>query len=120
MDVEAPEPHSSLEVALQLAGQSGIQVALANPCFELWVMLHFESVTAYHSSRQMQAILEHRNHCGYSICGKSIDYQSLRDRYATARANALDLRRDSSRRYQSNPWTDIDELAERIRRGMAT
>ncbi|HBF80999.1 MAG TPA: hypothetical protein DD420_14035 [Streptomyces sp.] len=40
IDVEAPTPHSSLSDALRLAERHGIEVALTNPCFELWILLH--------------------------------------------------------------------------------
>lgn len=117
MDVEAPEPHARLRDALLLAKEHEVHVALANPCFELWLMLHFEAVTAYHDSRQMQSALECSNHCKYSGRQKSIEYSVFRDKYPAARVNAQNLRRDPGRTYQSNPWTDIDELAERIRYG---
>ncbi|MFF2329165.1 MULTISPECIES: RloB family protein [unclassified Streptomyces] len=46
IDVEAPVPHEGLADALKLAGQHGIEVALTNPCFELWLLLHFKDVSA--------------------------------------------------------------------------
>lgn len=32
--------------ALKLAGRGGIRLAISNPCFELWLLLHFENCTA--------------------------------------------------------------------------
>ncbi|MRH93014.1 RloB domain-containing protein [Nocardia sp. SYP-A9097] len=116
IDVEAPQPHACLDQALQLAKQNGVGVAFANPCFELWVMLHFESVTAHHDSSRMQAVLEGKGHCGYNARAKSIQYGSLRGKYETARMNAMNLRLDPLSDYRWNPWTDIDELVERVKK----
>ena len=41
-DVEAPEPHASFNQAVELARQHNIRCGITNPCFELWLILHFE------------------------------------------------------------------------------
>ena len=46
-DVEWPRHHPNLEKALQLADAHGVRVAVSNPCFELWLLLHFQDQTAY-------------------------------------------------------------------------
>ena len=45
-DVEWPQNHPNLKRALVLARESGVRVAVSNPCFELWLALHFEDQTA--------------------------------------------------------------------------
>ncbi len=40
-DVEAPTPHARLNDAVQMARDNGIKVAISNPCFELWLVLHY-------------------------------------------------------------------------------
>jgi len=45
IDVEAPRPHKTLAQALNKASGNGMQVALTNPCFEFWYILHFEKYT---------------------------------------------------------------------------
>ena len=40
-DVEAPTPHARLHEAVQMARDNGINVAISNPCFELWLVLHY-------------------------------------------------------------------------------
>lgn len=42
-DVDA---HPNLAQAVNEARQSGISVAVSNPCFELWLILHYEDRTA--------------------------------------------------------------------------
>ena len=38
-DVEWPQNHPNLKRALALARESGVRVAVSNPCFELWLAL---------------------------------------------------------------------------------
>ena len=40
-DVEWPINHPYLEEAIDRARRDGIQIAVSNPCFELWLILHF-------------------------------------------------------------------------------
>lgn len=46
-DVEWPQNHPNLKQAVQLAENHGIRLAVSNPCFELWLILHFEDQTAF-------------------------------------------------------------------------
>lgn len=46
-DVEWPANHPGLREALDLARQNGIEVAVSNPCFELWLALHFDAHTRW-------------------------------------------------------------------------
>lgn len=41
-DVEWPRNHPGLGEALQQAHMNGIKLAVSNPCFELWLILHFQ------------------------------------------------------------------------------
>ena len=46
MDVEAPVSHESLPRALDKARGNCLRVALSNPCFEYWYLLHFRKTSA--------------------------------------------------------------------------
>ncbi|HET9079051.1 MAG TPA: RloB domain-containing protein [Trebonia sp.] len=41
-DVEWPRNHQGLKEALHQARVNGIKLAVSNPCFELWLILHFQ------------------------------------------------------------------------------
>lgn len=41
-DVEWPRNHPRLAEAIQQARNNNINLAISNPCFELWLILHFE------------------------------------------------------------------------------
>lgn len=46
-DVEWPKNHPDLRRALDLARSSGVKVAVSNPCFELWLALHFQDCSRW-------------------------------------------------------------------------
>lgn len=46
-DVEWPRNHPGLSEARARAEVSGVRLAISNPCFELWLALHFENRTAW-------------------------------------------------------------------------
>ena len=46
-DVEWPRNHPGLKEAMEQARQNNVEVAVSNPCFELWLILHFQDHTAW-------------------------------------------------------------------------
>jgi hypothetical protein len=46
-DVEWPRNHPGLGEAIQQARTNGIKLAVSNPCFELWLILHFQDCAAW-------------------------------------------------------------------------
>ena len=46
-DVEWPRNHPNLHEAIDRARAGGVELAISNPCFELWLALHFEDQTAW-------------------------------------------------------------------------
>lgn len=107
------DEHPFIPEAKQKAAANGIRIAMSNPSFELWLMLHF----GYHSapiSRQ-----DARRACERAIAGyeKHIPGDVIYPRLDTAIANAKQLThwqetRDAS---GSNPSTDVYQLIERLR-----
>jgi hypothetical protein len=53
-DVEWPKNHPNLKRAVQLADQHGIRLAISNPCFELWLILHYEHQAAFMSTKEAE------------------------------------------------------------------
>jgi hypothetical protein len=87
-DVEWPENHPHLQAAVELARTHDIKLAISNPCFELWLILHFEDHRRWLSNREAstrRALLDRTS-------GKGVDgtvYMSQRY-IAGQRAAALD------------------------------
>ncbi|MGW0859007.1 RloB family protein [Streptomyces sp. NPDC002690] len=115
IDVEAPVPHPTLPEALRLAERNGIGVVRSDPCFELWLLLHFQDSFGYLTSDQAQRTLEKLGVCGYSSNRKHLDFEALRTGHADARGRAQALRERATKVAEGravNPWTDVDRLVE--------
>jgi RloB-like protein len=55
-DVEWPKNHPGLLEAVQQAHANGIHLAISNPCFELWLILHFQDHTAWLDNNQARRL----------------------------------------------------------------
>jgi hypothetical protein len=93
-DVEWPLQHPNLDEALRLADEHGIRLAVSNPCFELWLILHFQDQTAFLNtadSERKSRKLDRR-------AGKRIDADMYMELRGAATRRALQL----SRRHKQN------------------
>ena len=113
------DEHENLPQALEEARQSGIRVAVSNPCIEFWLVLHAREQTAYIDRHVVQRLA---SELGLAD-GKRIPdsaRQALVEGFETARqrARALDERHDGDGRPpRSNPSTDVWQLVDRLRDG---
>lgn len=121
IDVESP-PHARLQDALTLAREEDIRVALTNPCFDLWILLHFADVTAHVLPRALQKRIEKETACGFTAQHKHLRYEALDGLHqaAAGRAEAIRRRAEQMGRCDpltANPWVDIDRMVAELRRG---
>ncbi|GLZ38577.1 RloB family protein [Actinokineospora sp. NBRC 105648] len=93
-DVEWPQHHPNLKQAIHLAEQHGVRLAISNPCFELWLLLHFTDQTAFLNTDDA----ERRSRALEGRAGKRIDA----DRYMTSRAIAAERAARLSWRHQED------------------
>lgn len=100
-DVEWPKNHPNLRHAILLAGRHGIRVAISNPCFELWLILHFEDQTAFMSTGDA----ERRSRSLDGRTGKRIDA----DRYMERRHQAARRAASLTKRHERNQTTFPDD-----------
>jgi len=113
-DVEWPKQHPNLADAIQLAGKEGIPVAVSNPSFELWLVLHHKDHRSYLDTNQ--AIQERKKIDGAG--NKNLDpnlYLNFRS-VASARAQSLTSRheKDGNRMPHDNPSSNVYELVTAI------
>ncbi|MFI7433292.1 RloB family protein [Micromonospora haikouensis] len=110
-DVEAPRAHSRLAPALALAARHDIKCAISNPCFEVYLLLHYEELTAYLTTAEASRRLE-QHPCGYSLRGKQVDFEALRPGHAEAfgRAARLDRLHLGKPVATRNPSTSVPGL----------
>ena len=103
------DEHENLANAMEEARQSSIKVAVSNPCFELWLILHVREQTAYISRQGVQRLSDE---LGLSDGKRIADAarNTLLEAFPTAaeRAQALDRRHAGNNSpARSNPSTDV-------------
>src|SRR5262249_27212226 len=106
------DSHPKLADAFQQARDNGIELAISNPCFELWLLLHFREQTAHIERHKVGAML--RTHLrGYK---KRADFNKLKEGYADAvnREKGLTSRCEQNGAAGANPSTGVYKLTERI------
>lgn len=111
-DVESPTPHGALDRAVALADRNNITCGITNPCFELWLILHFQEqrgwLTSDEACDRLMAL-----ECGYDKHGKAFNYELCKNsrETAAARADALGTGyEDAASLRDWNPWTSVQEL----------
>ena len=108
------DEHPNLMEAKQQAKDNGIMLAISNPCFELWAILHFRNQRAHIERGAL------RKECQKFIPGyeKHLPVSKLLPRYNAAlrRAQELDSWQQSRGCDGENPSTGVYKLTEQIRR----
>ena len=107
------DEHKRLPAALQQARDNGINMAVSNPSFELWALLHFADQTA-HIEREKARALCKKHMPRYD---KELPCDVLMPRYPDARQRAVKLEQwhESRDTAGSNPSTGVYLLVEQIR-----
>lgn len=114
------DDHQTYHDALQLAESLDKQLknnqkepvrfsAVASvPCFELWLLLHFQDVFAPYHRNQVNTLL--RNHLPGYEKGMKTAWQDTSWNWETAAARDQQLRQSYSRRSGTDPYTDVDTV----------
>ncbi|MEU5903876.1 RloB family protein [Micromonospora sp. NPDC047467] len=117
IDVEAPptHTHARLDAALRLAARHGIICVVSNPCFELYLLLHYQDVSAYLTTEEAGRLLE-KHPCGYRRRGKLLNFEALQPGRAEAHRRAARLDRSHAGQPvpARNPWTSVPDLVTEL------
>lgn len=108
------DDHPNIPDARQLARDNGIDLAISNPCFELWLWLHFAEQPGMQDRHVMQKMMK-QYVTGY---GKHVDYSSDYARgyeEAVRRARRLDEDAEADNEEGRNPTTGVWRLTVSIR-----
>jgi len=107
------DEHPLIPEAKDQARANRVELAISNPCFELWVLLHFQDQRAHIARGKVQHLCR-RHMRNYE---KELDYETLRPKYSGALKRAEDLERwhDSRGTVGANPSTTVYRLVERIK-----
>ena len=108
-DVDA---HERLPDAKQKANANQIRLAISNPCFELWLLLHFQHQRAHIERDRAQSACRDRMP-GYD---KEVPFDRVFPHYQSAvqRAVELDHWQETRGCAGENPSTGVHRLTERI------
>jgi RloB-like protein len=111
------DEHPHIPAARDQAHANGIRLAVSNPCFELWVLLHFQVRSAFLDRDKAHSLL--RKHLRQYA--KIVPFDRIKEHYDTAvsRARNLDHRCESAGRPGDNPSTGVYLLTEEIRQSTA-
>lgn len=107
------DEHPHIAEACALAVAESVDVAISNPCFELWALLHFQDQRAHITRQQARAQLK-----GFlDDYEKALDYARMRGAYSSAvgKARDLDVAAARDKRPGANPTTGVYRLTELIR-----
>lgn len=107
------DEHPNIDEALDMARGNGIEVALSNPCFELWLLLHFRENPGPQGRKKMQKMVSDH----LPDFKKHLDFDGLKAGYSQAvqRARRLDDAAAEAKEERRNPSTGVHRLTEAIR-----
>ncbi len=109
-DVEWPKNHPNVKQAIQLARDHRIRLAISNPSFELWLILHFEDQAAFLTTDEA----ERRSRKLDGRSGKKINADEYIPHRCVAarRASSLSCRheRDQTLFPHDNPSSTMSDL----------
>ncbi|WP_153819652.1 RloB domain-containing protein [Polyangium spumosum] len=114
------DEHPNLEAAQKAATESSIRMAVSNPCFELWLLLHFQDQRAHiHRHKAQSMMRQHLPDYDKVLDGKSFD--RIHAGYEDALRRARELAEEAARHGSPgrNPSTGVPALTESIRAGGA-
>ena len=107
------DDHPGIPEARRAGQAAGIECAISNPCFELWLLLHFDESPGTQHRQNIRRRLE--AHCPDD--NKHVDFSKLGPGYPDAVRRAKDLERvaTSLGEEPGNPSTRVHVLTELIR-----
>ena len=108
------DDHPKVCEAQDMARDNDIRLCISNPCFELWLLLHFrDNPGMKHRDKIHEMLIDHVPN--YS---KHVDYASYSEGYERAvRARRMDEDAEGAHEPHRNPTTGVYELTESIHGG---
>ena len=104
--------------AKKLADKAGIKIIFSNPCFEIWLLWHYETTFSVQESREkLKKQIEKLTRANYWTCKDSPNlYELTKENFLNAQMNCCqrkeELIKDDIPAYsrESNPYSIFDKL----------
>ena len=114
------DTHPTFEEASNVARDRRLELARSWPCFEFWLLLHFEFSRKAYARRERQSpcdvcIHDLRRHIPNYSKGDRAHLEGLWGRLDTAIDSAKRALTDAENTGEKNPSTEVHELVERLR-----
>ena len=111
------DEHPRFDEAKNMADGNDVRLAISNPCFELWAILHYRECDAPIDRHECRKTLE-KLHPGYGAGGRKRfdDPKAIESKYrdAVERARKSLTRREEEGDPGGNPSTTVHHLTEHI------
>ncbi len=106
------DEHPQVGEAMEMARDNRIELAISNPCFELWLLLHFIDNPGAHHRKKMTKRLKQL----VPQYDKHIDFGTYERGYSEAvkRARRMDEEAEDASERHRNPTTGVYQLTELI------
>lgn len=109
------DEHAGLAQAIQRAREHDIRVAVSNPCFELWLILHHQDQTAHIERGPAQSLAKNLLGCGKVLSPEALATLYERSDDARRRAEKLDRKHlDDGSPARTNPSSQAWKLVQSI------
>lgn len=110
--------HQRIPEALDMAAANGVEIALTNPCIELWFVLHLEEQTAELDRFAAQKRAKELLGCGKRLTAPALAVLEANHDAAVNRAKANTIRHlGNGLEELANPASSMWRLVETIRNG---
>lgn len=117
------DDHSRLHQAKIMAQDHGIELAISNPSFELWLLLHLRESPGARKQDAIRSLLKQKQHWPtYQKEVLAVHFKDCEEGYhqAVTRAKKLDELAAGIGEPGKNPSTGVYRLTEEIRLGFAS
>jgi hypothetical protein len=107
------DEHPHISEARAFAISIGLRIAMSNPCFELWLLLHLRDSPGPQHRHHLQRMLSERMS---AVESKHVDFELLVDGYEDAVRRSELLERDAIEANERgrNPSTEVHHLTNSI------
>ncbi|MYV53872.1 RloB domain-containing protein [Streptomyces sp. SID3212] len=102
--------HATLETACIKAKKLGIDMAISSPCFELWLLWHYEECAGWREGKALQQRLKDKHKFTDKNLPKSFPYDS----YADAVARAEKCKTATIVHSPPNPHSTVSRLVRKM------